>query len=89
MYGLLMSVLVYAGFAQFAAIPILAAQGSLFSIAILTFLVNLRHIFYGIVLLDKFKFNKLFKSYLIFGITDECFSIISSKNKFNNQKYEA
>lgn len=88
-YGILMSVTVYAGFAQFVAIPILAAQGSLFSIAIATFLVNLRHIFYGIVFLDKFKYNKFIKSYLIFGLTDECFSIISAKNKITNPKYEA
>jgi 4-azaleucine resistance transporter AzlC len=88
-FGILMSTMVYAGFSQFIAIPILAAQGSLFSIAIATFLVNLRHIFYGIVFLDKFKYNKILKSYLIFGLTDECFSIISAKNKFTNKKYEA
>lgn len=87
-YGILMSTMVYAGFAQFIAIPILAAQGSLFSIAIATFLVNLRHIFYGIAFLDKFKYNKALKSYLIFGLTDECFSIINSKNKLTNRKYE-
>lgn len=88
-YGILMSAMVYAGFSQFIAIPILAAHGSLFSIAIATFLVNLRHIFYGIAFLDKFKVNKILKGYLIFGLTDECFSIISSKNKINNRKYEA
>ncbi len=88
-FGIIMSTLVYAGFSQFIAIPILAAEGSLFSIAIATFLVNLRHIFYGIVFLDKFKYNKVLKSYLIFGLTDECFSIISTKNKINNHKYEA
>lgn len=88
-YGVLMSATVYAGFSQFIAIPILASHGSLFSIAIATFIVNLRHIFYGIAFLDKFKVNKFLKGYLIFGLTDECFSIISSKNKKYNKKYEA
>ncbi|APJ04638.1 AzlC family ABC transporter permease [Silvanigrella aquatica] len=88
-FGILMSTLVYAGFAQFIAIPILAAQGSLFSIAIATFLVNLRHIFYGIAFLDKFKYNKFLKSYLIFGLTDESFSIINAKKPISARKYEA
>ena len=88
-FGILMSTMVYAGFSQFIAIPILAAQGSLFSIAIATFIVNLRHIFYGIAFLDKFKYNRVLKCYLIFGLTDECFSIISSKNNISDKRYEA
>ena len=87
-YGILMSAMVYAGFSQFIAIPMIADHSSLFSIAIATLIVNLRHIFYGIAFLDKFKVNKILKSYLIFGLTDECFSIISSKNNNNNKKYE-
>lgn len=87
-YGFLMSFLVYAGSAQFIAIPLLANHGSLLSLAIATFLVNLRHIFYGLSFLDKFKFNNFIKYYLIFGLTDESYSIICSKNTYADPKYE-
>ncbi|BBH53792.1 AzlC family ABC transporter permease [Fluviispira sanaruensis] len=86
-YAILMSFLVYAGSAQFIAIPLLANQGSLLSLSIATFLVNMRHIFYGLAFLEKLQFNKYLKGYLIFGLTDESYAIICAK-KYHDKWYE-
>lgn len=80
-----MSFFVYAGAAQFMCLSILMNGGTLLEIAITTFIVNMRHIFYGIPFLDCFKGNPLNKGYLIFGITDETYGILSSSpHKHNN-----
>ncbi|WP_161597692.1 AzlC family ABC transporter permease [Fluviispira multicolorata] len=87
-FSILMSFFVYAGSAQFIAIPLLANHASLLSLSIATFLVNMRHLFYGLAFLDKFKFNKFLKGYLIFGLTDESYAIICAKKKYDNKWYE-
>ena len=74
----LMSLFVYAGAAQFIAISLLAANGSMLQILGATFFVNLRHIFYGLSFLGKFSVGRLQKSYMIFGLTDESYAILTS-----------
>lgn len=76
--GPLMSIVVFAGAAQFTAIPILAKGGSLWGIALTTLLVNLRHIFYGISFVGKFPKFGFKKNYMIFGLTDEAYSILTT-----------
>ncbi|WP_032112939.1 AzlC family ABC transporter permease [Candidatus Paracaedibacter symbiosus] len=79
--GPIMSLLVYAGAAQFICLNLIANNGTLIDIAITTFIVNLRHIFYGIPFLSAFKGNLLKRFYLIFGITDETYAILSGTLK--------
>lgn len=76
--GPLMSLCVYAGAAQFLCMNVMLNNGSLFDVALTTFVVNLRHIFYGIPFLTAFNVGFFKKLYLIFGITDETYSILSS-----------
>lgn len=76
----LMAVLVYAGSMQFVAVGLLAHPVSLFTVALITFSINARHLFYGLSLLDKFSDKGLKKLYLIFGLTDETYSLICSIN---------
>ena len=81
----LMSIFVFAGAAQFIAATVMLHGGSLASIALATFLVNLRHIFYGISFVGKFPKNLLAKFYMIFGLTDESYSILTSvKRPYHN-----
>lgn len=88
-YAVLLSMLVYAGSMQFIAVPMLAVHSSLIEFGITTFLVNLRHVFYGISFLDRFKFKLFLKYYLVFGLTDESYSIMTSnKSKHCDKTYE-
>ncbi|MDO4906132.1 MAG: AzlC family ABC transporter permease [Lautropia sp.] len=74
----LMSLFVYAGAAQFMVIPMLAADQTLVAIAIATLVVNLRHIFYGLSVLDRLPDGLLARAYLAFALTDESYSLITT-----------
>jgi 4-azaleucine resistance transporter AzlC len=71
----LMSLLVYAGSGQYLAVNFFEPSVSLFQVVFLTFMVNVRHIFYGLSLLDKFKVSGKKKPYMIFSLTDETYSL--------------
>jgi 4-azaleucine resistance transporter AzlC len=72
------SVLIYAGASQFMMIPMLTAGLPIGSIALATLVVNLRHVFYGLSLLHLVPQNGLAKFYLIFGLTDETYSLLTT-----------
>jgi len=76
--ALLASLVVYAGAAQYMMIPMLAAGLPLGTIALATLLVNLRHIFYGLSLLESLPQGRLLRAYLVFGLTDETYSILTT-----------
>jgi 4-azaleucine resistance transporter AzlC len=76
--AVLASVLVYAGAAQYMMIPMLASGLSVGSIALATLIVNLRHVFYGLSLLHTLPQNRLMRWYLIFGLTDETYSVLTT-----------
>ncbi len=75
-WALLMSGLVYAGSMQYAGVELVAAFASLPLIAITTLMVNARHLFYGISMIDKYKNAGLKKPYMIFALTDETYSLV-------------
>ncbi|MDD2484441.1 MAG: AzlC family ABC transporter permease [Eubacteriales bacterium] len=81
-YGLgwtvLMSALIFAGSIQYIAIALLTAAFNPFYALLLTLLVNARHLFYGIAMLERYKGAGKLKPYLIFGLTDETFSLLST-----------
>lgn len=77
-YATIMSTFVYAGSGQYLAITLLANHIDLISVFILSFIINLRHIFYGISMLKKFSGLGRLKFLAIFTLTDETFSILSS-----------
>jgi len=74
----LMGLLVYAGAAQFMAVGLLAAGAGLLEVALSTFILNSRHIFFGISVLSRYHATGLRKLYLIFGLTDETYSLVTS-----------
>lgn len=89
-YAFIMSLFVYAGSGQFLAVALLSAGAGLTEFAIATLLLNFRHAFYGLSLLEKFSGIGRVKSYLIFALTDETYALLtttdvpqgSSKSKF-------
>lgn len=74
-YPMLMSLLIFGGSLEFLAVEMLLSPFAPISVIIMTLLIQARHIFYGISMLDKFKGMGYKKYYLIFGMCDETFSI--------------
>lgn len=71
-----MSVTMYAGSMQYIAVGLLASGASFLTVALTTLLVQARHLFYGISMLDKYKDVGKRKLYLIFALTDETYSLM-------------
>ena len=80
-YGVLwaaaMSLFIYAGSMQYVAVSLLASGASLLTAAMTAFVVNARHLFYGISMVDAYKGSGRKKPYLIFALTDETYSLVS------------
>jgi len=74
-YPMLMSLLIFAGSMEFVAINLLLSAFDPLYTLFLTIMVNARHLFYGISMLEKYKNCGFKKLYLIFGMCDESFSI--------------
>jgi 4-azaleucine resistance transporter AzlC len=75
-WGLAQSLLIFAGSMQFVGINLLAGGASLVSAAVMTLLVNARHLFYGFTMLEKYQNTGKMNPYLIFGLTDETFALV-------------
>ena len=73
----LMGLVIYAGSAQFLAVSLLAAGAGVLDAFLATLLLNLRHVFYGLAVLDRYRALKGGQSYAIFGLTDETFSLLA------------
>lgn len=76
LYALMMSVFIYAGSMQYVAVELLAGGAGLLSAAVMTLLINARHLFYGISMLKPYRDAGRKKFYLIFGLTDETYSLL-------------
>ena len=74
-YPMLMSLTIFAGSMEFVAVNLLLGAFNPLQAFLLTLMVNARHLFYGISMLDKYKGTGRKKFYLIFGMCDESFSI--------------
>ena len=79
-WAFFMALFIFAGSGQYLAVELLANQASLITAAIATLLVNARHLFYGISLLDTYKDAGKKKPYMIFGLTDETYSLVTQNN---------
>ena len=77
-WAILMSAVIYAGSMQFLAINFLTPGVGVLSIIFMTLMVNIRHIFYGLSMLERFRGTGKKKPYLIFSLTDETFSLLCS-----------
>jgi 4-azaleucine resistance transporter AzlC len=76
-WAFFMGLFMFAGSGQYLAVSLLASQAPLISTAIATLLVNARHLFYGISLVDDYKNAGPKKHYMIFGLTDETYSLVT------------
>ena len=76
-WAFFMSTFIYAGSGQYLAVDLMAECAGLFSAFIATLLVNARHLFYGISLLDTYRDAGMAKPYMIFALTDETYSLVT------------
>ncbi len=77
-WSLLFSLVVFAGSAQYVAITFLTSVFNPVYALMMSLMINARHLFYGISLIDKFKDTGKLKPFLIFGLCDETFSVVCS-----------
>lgn len=80
-YGVLwsfaMSLFIYAGTMQYVGVSLISGGASVITTAITTVMVNARHLFYSISMIDRYKGSGKYKPYLIFALTDETYSLLS------------
>lgn len=76
-WAFLMSTCIYAGSEQYLLVGLLTSGASLLSNALAALLVNARHLFYGISLVDTYKDAGRKKPYMIFALTDETYSLVT------------
>ena len=74
-YPMLMSLTIFAGSIEFVTVNMLLGAFNPLQALAMTLMINARHLFYGISMLDKYKGTGWKKFYLIFGMCDESFSI--------------
>ena len=74
-YPMAMSAFIFAGSMEFVAVELLLSAYAPLHAFLLTLMVNARHLFYGISMLDKFRGMGWKKFFLIYGMCDETFSI--------------
>ncbi len=74
-YPMIMSLTIFAGSVEFIAVNMLLGAFNPMQALLMTLMINARHLFYGISMLDKYKGLGWKKIYLIFGMCDETFSI--------------
>ena len=76
-WALLTSVLVYAGSLQFVLVSLLAGGAPLLQVAVMSFLINSRHMFYGLSFIEKFNGMGKVKPYMVHSLTDETYSVLT------------
>ncbi|SFN04516.1 AzlC family ABC transporter permease [Marinobacter pelagius] len=84
----LMGVLIYAGAGQILAVSLLAAGAGMVEVFVAMFVLNARHLFYGLSLLGQFRGAGWRKAYLIFGLTDETYSLLTTRPRGPDRHHE-
>lgn len=81
-WAVLMSLTIYAGSLQYVGVNLLAGGAGLLSAALVSLMVNARHLFYGISMLKPYEKTGAKKWYLIFGLTDETYSLVCGEGTY-------
>ena len=76
LWVLAMSLFIFAGSMQYVGIGLLAGGASVLTVVLTTIMVNARHLFYSISMLPHYRNSGRYKSYLVFSLTDETYSLL-------------
>ncbi len=80
LWAFAMSLFIYAGSMQYVGVSLLAGSASILTTILTTIMVNARHLFYSISMIDRYKDAGRYKPYLIFALTDETYSLLCDGN---------
>ena len=80
LWALAMSVTMYAGSMQYVGVSLISGGTSLLTVAITTLMVNARHLFYGISLIDRYRGAGAKKLYLMHALTDETYALVTGSH---------
>ena len=84
-----MSVSMFAGAGQYIAVGLFAAGTTLWEVVLVQLVVNARHIAYGLSMMNRFSGAGRLRWYLIFGLTDETFALLSSLEESKDSRQQA
>ena len=76
-WAFFMSLTIYAGSGQYLGVELLATAAGLGTVAVMTLLINFRHLVYGLSMLEKFRGMGWRKLYMIFSLTDETYALLA------------
>ena len=76
-WAFFMSLTIYAGSGQYLGVTLLGAAASLGTVAVMTLLINFRHLVYGLSMLEKFRGMGARKWYMMFSLTDETYALLA------------
>lgn len=85
-WAIAMSGFIYAGSMQYLTIDLLCGGVSLVTTVVTTLMVNARHLFYGISMVERYKDTGKKKPYLIFSLTDETYSLVCSEESIKGME---
>ena len=74
-FPIIMSIVIFGGSLEFVAVSMLLSPFAPLTAFFMALVIQARHLFYGVAMLDKYKGTGAFKPYLIYGMCDESFSI--------------
>lgn len=78
LWALFMSIIIYAGSMQYVAIDLLSGGATFIATAIMTIMLQIRHLFYGLSLIEKYKNVGKKKFMMIYELTDETYSLVAT-----------
>lgn len=84
LWAFAMSAFIYAGSMQYVGIGLIAGGASVLAAALTTLMVNARHLFYSISMIDRYRDTGRYKPYLIFALTDETYSLLCDEERGEN-----
>ncbi len=79
LWAFAMSLFIYAGSLQYVGVSLISSSASLLTALITSIMVNARHLFYSISMLEKYRNAGKYKPYMIFALTDETYSLLSTQ----------
>ena len=85
-WSIAMSGFIYAGSMQYLTIDLLCGGAGLLTTGVTTLMVNARHLFYGISMVERYQNTGKKKPYLIFALTDETYSLVCSEESVKGIK---
>ena len=75
LYPMFMAITIFGGSLEFLAVSLLMSTFAPLQTFLMALVIQARHLFYGLAMLEKYKNTGLKKLYLIFALTDETFSV--------------